>query len=261
MFRLLLGMLLALSVVPASAAVIGEEVTYRADGTVLKGYLAYDDAMAGKRPAVLVVHDWWGHGGFVRDRARALAGMGYTALAVDMYGDGKQTDDRGEAEKLSGAIAGNLPVMKARFDAALAVLRRHRTVDPGRIAAIGYSFGGKVVLDMARQGADLAGVASYWGLLGTQHPAGKGKVRARVIVFNGQDDPMATPAQVSQFRDEMIAARVDYKLVDYPGVKHGFTLPDADARGKKHNLPLAYDSRADRNSWRELEVFLRRVFK
>ncbi len=261
MFKFLLGLVLALSVAPTLAAVKGEEVVYRTGDTVLKGYLVYDDAVQGRRPGVLVVHDWWGHGDFVRDRARALTALGYTALAVDMFGDGKQTDDPGEADKLSGHVTGNLPLMKARFDAALSLLRKHKTVDPRRIAAIGYSFGGKVVLDMARQGADLAGVVSYWGLVGTQHPTQIDRVKAKVLVFNGKDDPMAPPEQIRQFRQEMTAAGVDYRLVDYPGLKHAFTRPDANARGKKHNLPLAYDSEADRKSWTEMQAFFKRVFR
>ncbi len=261
MFRLLFGLVLALSVAPIFAAVKGEEVAYQADGTVLKGYLAYDDAAQGKRPGVLVVHDWWGHGDFVRDRARALAALGYTALAVDMYGDGKQTDDPGEANKLFDHVAGNPPLMKARIDAAQALLRKHKTVDPKRLSAIGYSLGGKVVLDMARQGADLAGVVSFWGLVGTQHPAQKGRVKAKVLVFNGKDDPLAPPEQIKQFQQEMTAAGVDYKLVDYPGLKHAFTRPDADARGKKHNMPLAYDAETDRKSWAEMQAFFKRIFR
>jgi dienelactone hydrolase len=202
-----------------------------------------------------------GHGDFVRDRARALAALGYTALAVDMFGDGKQTDDPGEADKLSGNVAGNPPLMKARFDAARALLQKQKTVNPKRISAIGYSFGGKVVLDMARQGADLAGVVSFWGLVGTQHPARKGSIKAKVLVFNGKDDPMAPPEQIKLFQQEMTAAGVDYKLVDYPGLKHAFTRPDADARGKKHNLPLAYDAEADRKSWAVMQAFFKRVFR
>ncbi len=261
MFRLLLGMVLALSLAPLHAAVKGEEVAYKAGDTLLKGYLAYDDTVRGKRPGVLVVHDWWGHGDFVRDRARALVGLGYTVLAVDMYGEGRQTDNPDEAGKLSGEVAGNAPLMKARFDAARALLQKHKTVDPKRLAAIGYSFGGKVVLDMARQGADLAGVVSYWGLVGTLHPAQKGLVKARVLVFNGKDDPMAPPEQIRQFQQEMTAAGVDYKLIDYPGLKHAFTRPDADARGKRHNLPLTYDAKADRESWAEMQSFLQHGFR
>ncbi len=261
MFRLFLGLVLALSVAPLHAAVKGEEVAYQAGGTVLKGYLAYDAAVQDKRPGVLVVHDWWGHGDFVRARARVLAALGYTALAVDMFGNGKQTDDPGEADKLSGNVAGNLPLMKARFDAARALLQKQKTVDPKRISAIGYSFGGKVVLDMARQGADLVGVVSFWGLVGTTHPARKGSVKAKVLVFNGKDDPMAPPEQIKLFQQEMTAAGVDYKLVDYPGLKHAFTRPDADARGKKHNLPLAYDAEADRKSWAVMQAFFTRVFR
>ncbi len=124
MSRIVLGLVLALSVAPSFAAVNGEEVTYRAGDTVLKGYLAYDNAIKSKRPGVLVVHDWWGHGDFVRDRARALAALGYTALAVDMYGQGKQVEHPDDAGRLAGAVRGNLSIMKARFNAARDVLER-----------------------------------------------------------------------------------------------------------------------------------------
>jgi dienelactone hydrolase len=261
MFKLLLGMVLALSVAPLYAAVKGEEVTYKAGDTVLKGYLAYDDAVQGKRPGVLVVHEWWGHGDFVRDRARALAALGYTALAVDMYGNGTQVEHPDDAGKLAGAVRGNLPVMKARFSAARDVLGKHGTVDAKRIAAIGYSFGGSTVLEMARQGVDIAGVVNFYGDLTTQHPARKGGIKAKILVLNGADDPMIPPEQVNKFKQEMATAKANYKFVDYPGAKHLFSRPDADAIAKKYNLPLAYDAKADRESWVEMQSFLQQGFR
>ena len=261
MFRLLLGLMLALSVAPTFAAVKGEEVAYESGGVVMKGYLAYDDAIKSKRPGVLVVHDWWVHGEYVRGRARALAALGYTALAVDMYGNGKQVEHPDDAGKLSGTVRGNLPVMKARFNAARDVLGKHGTVDAKRIAAIGYSFGGSTVLEMARQGVDIAGVVNFYGDLTTQHPAPKGGIRANILVLNAAADAMIPPEQVNKFKQEMAAAKADYKFINYPGTKHLFTRPDADALAKKYNLPVAYDAEADRKSWTEMQAFFKRIFR
>ncbi|MEK7816591.1 MAG: dienelactone hydrolase family protein [Pseudomonadota bacterium] len=261
MFRLLLGLVLALSVAPTFAAVKGEEVAYKSGGVVMKGYLAYDDAIKSKRPGVLVVHDWWGHGEYVRGRAGALAALGYTALAVDMYGEGKQVEHPNDAGKLAGAVRGSLPVMKARFNAARDILGKHGTVDAKRIAAIGYSFGGSTVLEMARQGTDIVGVVNFYGDLTTQNPAPKGGINTKILVLNAADDAMIPPEQVNKFKQEMAAAKADYKFINYPGTKHLFTRPDADAIAKKYNLPLAYDAEADRKSWEEMRAFFTRVFR
>ncbi len=240
-------------------AVKGEGLVYEVSGTVLKGYIAYDDAVAGKRPGVLVVHDWWGPGEFVRDRARELAKLGYTALAVDMYG--KEAANPEEAGKLAGELRKNPSMMKVRFDAALTALRRHPSVDSKRIGAIGYSLGGYIILEMARQGSDLAGVVVFWGTLKTERPAQKGLVKARVLVLNAMDDQWVTPEHVKQFKAEMEAAGVDYKVIDYPKTKHGFSRHNADDLAKKFNMPLAYDADADRKSWAEMDAFFKVVFR
>lgn len=242
-------------------AVKGEELTYKANGVVLKGYLAYDDAVAGKRPGVLVVHEWWGADEFVRDRARELAKLGYTALAVDMYGEGKQAANSDEAGKLAGEVRKNSSMMKARFDAARNELIKHPSVDSKRIAAIGYSLGGSVVLEMARQGSDLAGVVVFWGSLKTERPAQKGMVKAKVLVLTGMEDPWVPGEQVKQFKAEMDAAGADYKVIDYPKSKHAFSRRDADSRATKFNLPqMAYNAEADRNSWAEMKSFFDMLF-
>jgi len=243
-------------------AVKGEELIYKANGVVLKGYMAYDDAVAGKRPGVLVVHDWWGAGEFVRDRARELAKLGYTALAVDMYGEGKEATNPDEAGKLSGEVRKNPSMMEARFDAARGVLSKHPSVDSKRIAAIGYSLGGYIVLEMARQGSDLAGVVVFWGSLKTERPAQKGMVKARVLVLNGMEDPWVPVEQVKQFKAEMDAAGVHYKVIDYPKSKHAFSRHDADSLARKFNLPqLAYNAEADQKSWAEMEAFFNMLFR
>ncbi len=261
--RQLILILLALGLgIPAARAEIrGHEVTYTDNGTTMKGYIAYDDKIEGKRPGVLVVHEWWGHNEYARSRARMLAGMGYLALAVDMYGDGKTADHPDDARKFMMAVTGNMDVLKARFDAALKYLQSRRIVEPDNIAALGYCFGGAVVLNMARLGAPLKGVASYHGSLGTATPAEPGKVKARVAVFTGEADPMIPADQVSTFRAEMDRAGVGYKVTVYPGVKHSFTNPEADRLGQRFNMPLAYDAKADADSWAQTEAFLKDVFK
>ena len=243
------------------AAVVGEEITYQSDGVELKGYLAYDDEIAGKRPGVLVVHEWWGHNDYVRERARMLARLGYTALALDMYGDGKQAEHPDDAGKFASEVRSNMPEAEQRFRAALAQLRIHPTVEAEKIAAIGYCFGGGIVLEMARRGVDLDGVVSFHGSLATDSPAEKGEVKARVLVLNGEDDPFTKPEQIAAFKREMEAAGVDYTFINYPGAKHAFTNPDADKFGEKFNMPLAYNAEADKKSWAEMRRFFAELFK
>jgi dienelactone hydrolase len=260
--RLILAVLMSfIGLASAQAAIKGEEVEYKAGNTVHKGYLVYDDVIAGKRPGVLVVHEWWGHNEHARNSARKLAEAGYVALALDMYGDGKRADHPDQAGKFSGEVGKNLPLMKSRFGAGMKFLRKQAQVDAKRVAAIGYCFGGSVVLQMAREGENLRGVASFHGGLATEHPAKPGKVKARVLVLNGADDLMVPAEQIAAFKKEMESAKVDYKLVNYPGAKHGFTNPDADANGAKFNMPLAYNAQADQESWAELQAFLKLVFK
>ena len=244
----------------AFAAIKHEEVSYTANGVTMKGYLAYDDAVKGKRPGVLVVHEWWGHNAYARKRANMLAELGYTALAVDMYGDGKQANHPNDAGKFAGEVMQNAEGAKARFVAALDLLKKHKTVEASRIAAIGYCFGGGVVLHMARAGVDLKGVASFHGSYGTQTPAEKGKVKAAVLVCHGAADPFITAEQVEGLKKEMQDAGVDFKFIAYEDAKHSFTNPDADESGKKFELPLAYNKAADEKSWADLRQFLKKIF-
>lgn len=253
-------LLFCLSTSLAQAVVQGKEVSYRAGGTTLKGYVAYDDAIKGKRPAVLVVHEWWGHNAYARKRADMLAELGYTALAVDMYGGGKQANHPDEAGKFATEVSKNMPMAKARFVAGMKLLRKQKTVDAREMAAIGYCFGGGVVLNMARMGLPLKGVASFHGALSTDHPAQPGKIKARIVSFTGEDDAMITADKVAAFKLEMESAGANYRIVTYPGVKHSFTNPDADELGRKFNLPLAYDAAADQDSWQRTMVFLSEVF-
>jgi dienelactone hydrolase len=244
----------------AGAKIQGRNVEYSARGTVLKGYLAYDDSREGKRPGVLVVHEWWGLNDYARKRADMLAGLGYTALAVDMYGNGKQAMHPEDAQKFSSEVMNNFDKAKARFLAAVDFLKKQPGVDPTRIAAIGYCFGGGVVLNMARQGVDLKGVVSFHGDLAAVKPARPGAVKAKILVLTGADDKFVPPDQVEAFKKEMRSAGADFQVISYPGAIHSFTNPEADALGKKFNLPLGYNADADRKSWEKMKDFLRGIF-
>jgi len=253
-------MILAATVSTARGEIRGEPVTYTDGTTTMKGYLAYDDGSSGKRPGILVVHEWWGQNEYVRRRARMLAELGYVALAVDMYGEGKVADHPDDAGKFSGEIRKNMDLGRRRFEAARKLLAGYPLTDPTRIGAIGYCFGGSVVLQMARDGTDLAGVASFHGGLTTEAPGKTGAVKAKVLVATGADDKFVPPDQVDAFRKEMTAAAADFRVISYPGAAHSFTNPDADANGKAFNLPLAYNAEADRKSWEEMKGFFSRIF-
>ena len=253
--------ILMMAILPVQAAIQGSEVDYHADGTTLKGYLAYDDSIKGRRPGVLVVHEWWGHNEYARKRATMLAELGYVALAVDMYGDGRQAMHPKEAQEFSSEIASNIKLSKARFLAALQVLKNSAHVDKSRIAAIGYCFGGGVALQMAREGIDLNGVVSFHGDLTTKSPAGPGAVKARILVATGGADPFVPPDRVADFIKEMNNAGADYRVIVYSGAMHSFTNPMADQFGKKFNLPLQYNKQADQASWAAMQRFFENIFK
>lgn len=242
-------------------AVLHEEnVDYRAGDTVLKGYLAWDDAKGEHQPGVLVVHEWWGLNDYARKRARMLAELGYTALAVDMYGDGKNSEHAKDAESFMKSVTETEGVSQQRFLAAKEFLASRPTVDAGKMAAIGYCFGGSTVLNMARMGTDLKAVVSFHGNLETKTPAEPGKIKARVLVLNGAADRFVTTASIAAFNQEMTQAGVDYRFVNYPGVLHGFTNPDADRLGKANDLAVAYDAEADRQSWLAMHDLFKEVF-
>lgn len=252
----------AMAAATAHAEIKGEEVEYKADGTTLKGYLAYDDSIEGKRPGVLVVHEWWGLNDYAKKRADMLAELGYTALAMDMYGEGKNTKHAEDAKAFMNEVMSNMDVAQKRFKAAMDFLKAQPTVNPDKIAAIGYCFGGGVVLYMASVGTDLDGVVSFHGVLGAAAKPEPGTVKAKILVFTGGDDPFVPKEQVQAFREQMDAGNVDYKIVVFPGVKHSFTNPAADEYAAQNDgLPLAYDKDADEKSWAEMQEFLKTVFQ
>ncbi len=244
-----------------SAKVIGKTVEYSSQGVTMKGYLAYDDAVKGERPGVLVVHEWWGLNDYARRRADMLAQLGYAALALDMYGEGKTATHPDDAGKFASEVMKNFTVARTRFQAAEDYLKKQPETDPARIAAIGYCFGGGVVLNMAAQGAALKGVASFHGSLSLIQPPKPGEVKAKIIVFHGGSDKFASPEQIEKFKGELKAAGADFKFIVYPDAVHSFTNPDATEIGKKFNLPLAYNEKADKESWAELQTFLKDVFQ
>ncbi len=261
MKKFLLSIALLTLAAAAHAAVQEKEVTYEANGVKLKGYIAWDDAVKTKHPGVLVVHEWWGLNEYARKRAHMLAEQGYTALALDMYGEGKQAHHPDDAQKFSSEVAQNEALAKARFEAAMELLKQQENVDPDNIGAIGYCFGGSVVLNMARMGEPLKVVLSYHGGLGTQHPAEAGKVKARIASFTGEADPFIPAKQVADFRAEMKKAKIKALIVTYPGAKHSFTSPEADQHAKDFNLPMAYDEKADKDSWSKGMAFMAKAFK
>jgi len=260
-FSLMLLILSVFLTAQASSKVVGETVDYKAEGTALKGYIAYDDSIKGKRPGVLIVHEWWGLNDYAKKRADMLAGLGYTALAVDMYGEGKNTKHAEDANKFMTEVMSNMDVAQKRFKAAMDLLMAQPTVNPDDIAAIGYCFGGGVVLYMASVGTDLDGAVSFHGSVGAASKPEPGSVKARILVFTGDADPLVPLEQVEAFKKQMDGANVDYEVVVYPGAKHSFTNPDADEYGKSNDMPLAYNKEADQKSWAQMEEFLKTVFK
>jgi len=241
---------------PSSAAIKTEEFDYRHGETVLQGYFAWDDSIQGKRPGVMVVHEWYGHGEYARRRARELAALGYLAFANDMYGKGVYAKDHAEAGQLAGAIKGNRLLMRERAIVSMQRLRKHEQADPKRLAAIGYCFGGTTVLELARSGFELKGVASFHGALDTPMPAASGVLKAKVLVLHGADDASVNPA-VPGFMDEMRKAGADWQFVSYGGAVHSFTVPEAGDDPKKG---AAYNAAADKRSWEGLKDFLAEIF-
>jgi dienelactone hydrolase len=243
---------------PASAKVRTETVTYRQGDTVLEGYLAWDDARRGRRPGVMVVHEWTGIGPYVQKRARQLASLGYVAFAADIYGKGVRPTTPKAAAAEAGKYRGDRALMRARARAGLDWLRGHRLVDPRRIAAIGYCFGGGVVLELARSGAPVAGVVSFHGNLDTPNPADARAIRGKVLVLHGADDPHVPPAQIAAFQQEMRQAGVDWQMVFYGGAVHSFTNP---ASGDDPKRGVAYNAAADRRSWAAMRAFFDEVLR
>jgi dienelactone hydrolase len=237
-----------------------ENITYQADNVTMKGFVAYDDSSKAKRPVVLIVPEWWGLNDYVKGRAKQLASLGYLAIAIDMYGDGKTGANPEEAGKLATPLYQDPEMAKRRFDAALNKIKLYPVADNSKIAAIGYCFGGSMVLNIARLGEDLKGVVSFHGgLKGV--PADKNKIKADILVCHGDSDKFVGPAEVASFRHDMDSIGASYTFITYPNATHAFTNPEATANGKKFSMPIEYNAAADTASWNDMKVFFAKIFK
>jgi dienelactone hydrolase len=234
---------------------ITKEFDYKIDSLTFKGFLAYEDTLHGKRPGVLVAHEWWGLNDFAKTQAKRLAHMGYVAFAVDMYGNGINTTDVAIARKLAGGVRGT-PRMRQRIIAGLETLLHQENVDPKRVAAIGFCFGGTGVLDLAYSGADVKGVVTFHGGLFSIKPEERGQVKARFLILHGADDPTMPQDTISQFQESLRKAGVDWQMVYYGNAVHSFSNP---ASGSDKSKGVAYNPQAAQRSWTAMEAFLREV--
>lgn len=241
----------------ATPSIKEEAVTYSANGTTLKGYVAYDEKKAGSRPVVLVVPEWWGMTDYPRMRAKKLAELGYFAMAVDMYGDGKVAENPKDAQDFATPLYTNPAMAKVRLDAALAKARTFAQADSTQTVAIGYCFGGSMVINYAKMGAPVAGVVSFHGGLQTVPPQ-KG-TKAQFLICHGAADSFVPQPQVDAFKKSMDSAGIAYSFKVYEGATHAFTNPDATANGKKFNMPIQYNGAADTASWNDMNAFFARI--
>lgn len=248
---------LLVTVTATQAEIETRLVDYEAGGKKMQGFVAWDNTITGKRPGILVVHEWWGLNDYTRGRAKQLAGLGYTAMAVDMFGGGKAATHPEDAQAFVSEVKKDEGAAKARFEAAMKVLEGQQTVDPKKIAAIGYCFGGGTVLSMARQGLDLAAVVSFHGSLGGLAPVVP-PVKAKILVCNGANDSFVTQEQIDALKKEM--AGTDFTFKSYSGAKHGFTNPASDVAAKDFGLNVGYNKEADEQSWKDMVSFLKAAF-
>jgi dienelactone hydrolase len=242
----------------APAQIHTEAIEYKQGDTVLEGYLAYDSAVKGQRPGVLIVHQWKGLTDYEKKRAEMLAGLGYNAFAVDIYGKGIRPQSNQEAGVQAGKYKSNRDLLRARVQAGLAVLQKHELTDPKRVAAIGYCFGGTTVIELARSGADIAGVVSFHGGLDSPHPEDGKNIKCKVLALQGADDPFVPAKDLAAFEEEMRQAKVDWQLVKYGGAVHSF--PEKEA-GDNPKAGAAYNEKADRRSWEAMKEFFGEILK
>lgn len=230
-----------------------------ADGTTLKGYVAYDESKTGRRPVVLVVPEWWGLTEYPRMRAKMLAEMGYLAMAVDMYGDGKVADDPDAAGKAAGAFYAVPGLGTERLNAAWAKVKTLPQADTAKSAAIGYCFGGSMVLNWAKMGAPVKGAVSFHGDLRGVPPQ-KGNA-TQFLICHGASDDFVPQQQVDAFRKSMDSAGITYTFKAYGGATHAFTNPAATAKGEQFKMPIRYNGAADTASWNDMKAFFERVLQ
>lgn len=243
-----------------ATTVVTERMNYTVADKTFEGYMAWDTAIQEKRPGILIVHEWWGQNDYTERRARMLAELGYTAFSLDMFGAEKETTHPNEAMEFVQEVYSKTDAARSRFTKALEILQSHPTVHADDIGAIGYCFGGGIVLQMAREGLPLDGVASFHGSLGTETPAQKEQLQGKVFVAHGAEDSFTSEDGVRVFKNEMDLGSIDYEFVTYPNAKHGFTNPAADSLGAKRGIDVAYNEEADKQSWEDMKAFFKEVF-
>jgi dienelactone hydrolase len=255
----LIPVLLALScAMTVRAAIHTETVEYKQGDATLEGFVAYDDAIHGKRPGVLVVHQWMGLTDYEKHRAEMLARLGYVAFCADIYGKGVHPQNTAEAGAQAGKYKNDRQLLRARVNAGLDALRQQPLADPNRIAAIGYCFGGTTVLELARSGADIGGVVCFHGGLDAPNPDDGKNIKCKVLVCHGADDPFSSPQDIAALEDEMRKGGVDWQLIKYGGAVHSFTQPMA---GNDNSKGAAYNEKADKRSWEAMKQFFAEIFK
>ena len=242
-----------------SSSIKEETVTYTSNGTTLKSYVLYNANQKGKRPAIIVVPEWWGNNDYPRMRARKLAEMGYIAIAADMYGDDKIAANPAEAQGLATPFYKDPQLGKARVEAAINKIKEYPQTDVTKIAAIGYCFGGSMVLNAAKLGTDLKGVVSFHGGLATA-PATEGSTKAHILVCHGAADKFTSADDIKNFRGNLDSLHVPYAFIVYPNATHAFTNPQSTATGKKFNMPIEYNEAADKKSWNDMQDFFKKYF-
>ena len=241
----------------AQAKLVTRSIAYSQDGTALQGYLAYDDALAGKIPGILVVHEWWGLNSYARGRAEKLAQLGYVAFAVDMYGKGKSTTHPDQAAAWMKAINSNMGTWQKRAMAGLEILKKQPQVDTNRIAAIGYCFGGATVQVLAYSGANLKGIVSFHGSLVPPSADQAARTKAKMLICHGAQDPFNKPDALRDYIIALNASTIDWQLIVLGNTRHAFTNPDA---GKYGLSALAYNPLSDRRSWQYMQYFFKEIF-
>ncbi|MEO6230119.1 MAG: dienelactone hydrolase family protein [Ferruginibacter sp.] len=261
-FQTILSVLMVMmvsSLYAQNSTIKGEEVSYIADGVNMKSYVAYDQQQKGKRPAIVVVPEWWGNNEYSRMRANKLAELGYIAIAVDMYGEGKQGADPKAAQELATPFYQNPELGKSRIEAAVKKLKEYPQTDANKLAAIGYCFGGSMVLNAAKMGMPFKGVVSFHGGLATV-PATPGSTTAKILVCHGEADQFVSAEDIKKFRDNLDEVHADYTFKSYAGATHAFTNVNSTATGKKFNMPIEYNEAADKQSWQDMKDFFKTIF-
>ena len=243
-----------------TAGIKEEAVSYTSGGVTLKSFIYYNENVKGKRPAVIVIPEWWGNNDYSKMRARQLAELGYIAIAADMYGDDKIGTTPAEAQALATPFYKDPQLGKSRIEAALAKIKEYPQTDANKIAAIGYCFGGSMVLNAAKLGTNLKGVVSFHGGLGGSAPATAGSTKAKILVCHGAEDKFTTAADIASFKGNLDSLHVPYSFIVYPNATHAFTNPNATANGKMFNMPIAYNEAADKKSWNDMKAFFKTIF-